>query len=106
MRADGKMKSVSLPTGNGYLRIQIGIEGESFRSYSAEIRSDSNDFVWHSDGLKARMVSASAKAVMANIPANLFRQKVVEYYDLKLKGITNKGESKLVGAFSFQVVTQ
>jgi hypothetical protein len=106
MHGDGKMKSVFLPTGNGYLQIQIGIEGESFRSYSAEIRSDSNAFVWRSDGLKARIVSASAKAVMANISANLFRQKVVEYYDLKLEGITNKGESKLVGTFSFQVVTQ
>jgi len=82
------------------VRLQVGIEPEEpYKTFAVELRTVAGRAVWNRDNLAVRD-RRGARAVGLTLPANVLKPGD---YELRLKGITDGGQTEDVGFYYFKV---
>ena len=82
------------------VRLQVGIEPEEpYKKFALELRTGAGRAVWSRDNLAVRE-QRGARAVGLTLPATLLKPGD---YELRLKGVTEAGQTEDVGFYYFKV---
>jgi len=82
------------------VRLQIGIDvEEQYTKFAVELRTSTGRRVWNRENLTAKN-QRSARAVVLMVPATVLQSGE---YELRLRGVTETGETEDVGFYYFDV---
>jgi hypothetical protein len=101
LRGAGQIPVVSLPAGTNLVAMQLQLEAADYSAYRAAlIDPTSNQILWRGGNLRPR-TKGDRIAISVSFPATLLKP---QNYILRVTGIPAKGESEIVGDYSFKVV--
>jgi hypothetical protein len=95
---------LTIPPGEGLVQLRLLLEDDEFRSYRAVLRPEAGgDALWEQAGLKARTRPDKKKAVVVNLPANIFTFRGSRDFTLTLSGRAARGADEELEKYSFQL---
>jgi len=100
VRGADEPKKLTIPQRADFVRMQLYLDGDDYKSYRAVLETVEGNKVWSSGSLKARP-NNSGKVVTLGLPASLF---VRGDYILTLSGVKADGSLENVGEYYFNVV--
>jgi hypothetical protein len=99
-RGGSDKPNLALPEDARLVRLQVGIEPEEpYKTFAVELRTVAGRAVWSRDNLAVRE-RRGARAVGLTLPATLLKPGD---YELRLKGVTEAGQTEDVGFYYFKV---
>jgi hypothetical protein len=99
VRDAGEVTRLKIPAGTEQVQLELDLEQDDYKIYSAQIRSDEDAEVWKRDNLKSHK-AGTGKAIAIKLPAKLFTAKG---YRVILSGATDNGNYEKVGTYYFAV---
>jgi hypothetical protein len=100
VRDTDQVTTLKIPSTADQLHLQLDLEQDDYKSYSAEIRSDDDNIILKRDNLKSRK-SRAGSAVTLRMPAKILSGNS---YRIILRGATDEGNFEKVGTYYFTVV--
>lgn len=99
-RGGADKPNLALPENARLVRLQVGIEPEEpYKTFAVEVRTAAGRHVWNRDNLGARD-RRGARAIGLTLPATALKPGE---YELRLKGVTEAGQTEDVGFYYFKV---
>ena len=99
-RGGSDKPTLALPENARVVRLQVGIEPEEpYKTFAVELRTVAGRAVWNRDNLAVRD-RRGARAVGLTLPATVVKPGD---YELRLKGVTEGGQTEDVGFYYFKV---
>lgn len=99
VRGGGETNKVALTSGVRFVNLQLPlVEGNGYRNYQVSLQADGRTILTRS-GLKS-VAAEQVNMVPVTVPAKLLRHG---NYQIKLSGVTAKGETHDIAAYAFQV---
>ena len=98
-RAEGQTPTLKLPPGTEAVALKVTLDGKSYQSYTAELRTVEGADVWKSASVRAISLRSGAGIVLRVPAARLARND----YTLRLTGITSTGAVEDAGQYYFRV---
>lgn len=99
-RGGGEPQRVNLSKGNERLRLKLGVDGESYKRYRAEVRTAEGAEILRSDKLKAK-VSRREQIVEVELAA---KRLAKGDYIVVLSGATGDGDYEKISTYHFRVI--
>ena len=101
VRDIGESNRFAVPGDASFVRLQIKIEHNDYKTYRADLRKAEGVLVWQHGGIRSESTTAGKATIALQLPA---RALTKGDYILKLRGATTGGRSEVVAEYSFRVV--
>src|SRR5262249_389344 len=99
VRDTGETTKLKIPAGTDQVQLELDLERDDYKIYSAQIRSDEDTEVWKKDSLKPRK-SGGGRSIVIRFPAKLL---TANSYRVILNGTADNGSLEKVGTYYFSV---